>query len=104
MQEQLESGHLPHLHQTHNHSVGRPGREPATYGFMGSVPRYFLVLEGINGAPLPNDTTSGSGSRLLRNMTLSWSQHNVASRVVLSAVVPLDPGEAVSTRGIALRK
>jgi hypothetical protein len=42
-----------------------------------------------NGAPLPTNTTPGIGSRLLRDMTLSWSRQNRAGSVVLSAVVPL---------------
>lgn len=42
-----------------------------------------------NGAPLPKDTTSGIGSRLLHDMTLSWSRENLAGSVVLRAVVPL---------------
>lgn len=41
-----------------------------------------------NGAPLPDTTTSGIGSRLLQDMTLSWSRQNRAGSVVLSAVVP----------------
>jgi two-component sensor histidine kinase len=42
-----------------------------------------------NGAPLTKDTTSGIGSRLLQDMTLSWSRQNLAGSVVLSAIVPL---------------
>jgi two-component sensor histidine kinase len=42
-----------------------------------------------NGAPLPKDATSGIGSRLLRDMTLSWSRQNLRGSVVLNAVVPL---------------
>jgi hypothetical protein len=45
-----------------------------------------------NGAPLPNTTTPGIGSRLLRDMTLSWSRQNRAGSVVLSAVVPRGAG------------
>lgn len=42
-----------------------------------------------NGAPLPQEPNPGIGTRLLRDMTLSWSRRNVADCVVLNAVVPL---------------
>jgi two-component sensor histidine kinase len=49
-----------------------------------------------NGAPLPKDTPLGMGSRLLRDMTMSWSRQNLAGSVVLSAVVPLQGGRDVN--------
>lgn len=45
-----------------------------------------------NGTPIPQDATSGIGTRLLADMTLSWSRQNLPGGVVLSAVVPRGAG------------